>query len=47
MKNDIDENVIENSIDEIEDEIFDFNDLDTDERINGDIIKFDNQFPDP
>ena len=34
-------------MEEIEDDNFDFNDIDTDERINGDIIKFDSQFPDP
>ena len=30
-----------------EDDDSDFNDLETDERINIDIVRFDNNFPDP
>jgi hypothetical protein len=30
-----------------DEEAFDFNDLETDERINIDIVKFDQTFPDP
>jgi len=30
-----------------EDDAFEFNDLDTDERVNSDILQFDINFPDP